>query len=113
MKKILAAVLLCTTVTMAQAHGPARAPSYHHHGGHHAHWVGPLILGGVVGYALSRPAPVYSYPAPVYSYPAPVMVPPPEPMPSWAPPVGYHYEQRLDPGCRCWRWFVVSDTPAY
>lgn len=113
MKKIAAALILSCITSLAQAHGSYRPPPppahHHHHAGSGYRWVAPLIIGGVIGYSLSRPAPVYSYPAP-----APVIVvPPPEPMPAYPPPPGFRYEQRLDSGCRCWRWFVVSDGPSY
>lgn len=57
MKKILLISLLALTST-AFAHGPN---VYYSHG-HHAHnnWVAPLIVGGIVGYAISRPPVVYT-----------------------------------------------------
>ncbi|KPA87734.1 hypothetical protein [Pseudomonas asplenii] len=67
------------------------------HGG--GGWVGPALLGGVIGGAIvssvvssprpvyvqqpvyAQPAPVYVQPAPVYVQPAPVYVAPPPPPP--------------------------------
>lgn len=97
-------MILALATSLAQAHGYSRPPQHHYHGGGHHRWVAPLIIGGAIGYGLSRPAPVYSYPAPPVA--APYYA---EPMPTWAPPPGFHYEQRLDAGCNCWRWFVVSN----
>lgn len=59
MKKFLAILLLAVTV-------PAMAQHYHHHHhGHHGHWarhdggwgwVAPMVIGGAVVYAATRPA---------------------------------------------------------
>lgn len=108
MKKSVAALVLLTLTSSAFAHGNyvyRPAPYYHGHYGHHNHWIAPAIIGGVIGYTLARP-PVYSYPPP-----PPVIVAAPEPVPAYPPPQGYHYEQRLDGGCNCWRWFIVPNTP--
>ena len=59
MKKVLAVLLL----TLASV--PAIAQHWHGHGGYYRgpavvyrdNWVAPLIIGGVVTYALTRPAP--------------------------------------------------------
>jgi hypothetical protein len=60
MKKLLAVFILCagmgSCVTQAQA-------QWHHHGGYYrgggyyqgGNWVAPAIIGGVIGYELSRP----------------------------------------------------------
>lgn len=63
MKKIITFLLLFGSVSaFAQGHG------YHHgYHGHHHHsynWVSPLIVGGVIGYALNRPQTVYVQPTP-------------------------------------------------
>lgn len=58
-----------------QAHGYnyyyPRAHVYY--GGHGGGWVAPLIVGGMLGYALSRPNVVYTQPAPtvIYTQPSP------------------------------------------
>lgn len=109
MKKFAAALVLITIASAALAHGGyGYRPSPQYYGGYHGHshstWVAPAIIGGVIGYSLARP-PVYYYP------PAPpVIVTAPEPVPAYPAPLGYHYEQRLDPGCNCWRWFVVPNN---
>lgn len=60
MKKYIAilALILTATTAMAQHHG--HGFRHHHHRGHYSgsHWVAPLIIGGTIGYVLSRPAPV-------------------------------------------------------
>ena len=74
MKRILAisTLVLASVPAMAQYHGPRY---YHHHHGHHRSggWVTPLLLGGVVGYALTRPDPVIVQPPPVVVPPPPVI----------------------------------------
>ena len=69
MKKILLVSLLTLSST-AFAHGPNVYYSYGHHHGHN-NWVAPLIVGGIVGYAISRPPIVYTQQAypPVTSIP--------------------------------------------
>ena len=32
----------------------------------HNHWVAPAVIGGVVGYTIAQPRPVYYAPAPIY-----------------------------------------------
>lgn len=59
MKKFLVASLLLISGTVF-AHG--QYGYYHHYHGGHNNWVAPLIIGGAVGYAISRPPVVYSPP---------------------------------------------------
>ena len=96
MKRLLVVVLFGLA-------GLAQANPYHdgrfryHDHGHRSNWVAPLIIGGVVGYALARPQqPVYQ-PPPVYQN----TVPP--------APYGYHYEQIVDGNCNCYRWVIVPN----
>jgi len=69
MKKLFAGILiaLVSISAMAQHHHGYR-PSHRHHG--HYNWVAPLIIGGVVGYAITRP--------PVVEQPV-IVAPPPQP----------------------------------
>jgi len=70
MKKLIIGVslMIASSVVVAQGH--------HHHGGYHGgyrsyggyNWVAPAIIGGAIGYAMSRPAPVI-YSQPVYTQP--------------------------------------------
>lgn len=65
MKRLLMATVLVLASVPIQAqhrhpYGYATGASPHHHNHrHHSHgtWLAPLIVGGVVGYALTRPAP--------------------------------------------------------
>ena len=56
MKKLLAVFILCAGMSscVTQAHA-----QWHHHGGHYRggynNWVAPALIGGVIGYELSRP----------------------------------------------------------
>ena len=54
MKKLLA-ILLITVSASALAHGPHYG-HYHHHGGGNWNWVAPMVIGGAIGYAVTRPA---------------------------------------------------------
>lgn len=80
MKKLIAILLLTLTAgtAMAQHHGHGNyyrhnGSYYRHHGGGN-NWMAPLIIGGTLGYVLTRPAPVYVEPQPVYVQPQPYMV---------------------------------------
>ena len=84
MKKLIAISLLCLASVPAMAqhrhsHGPyaTGVPQQHHH--HHYHrdrsgsWVAPLIIGGVIGYAITRnPDPVVVQQPPVIIHQPPV-----------------------------------------
>jgi len=83
MKKFIAILLLTLTAgtALAQHHGHGNyyrhnGSYYRHHGGHGNNWIAPLIIGGTLGYVLTRPAPVYVEPQPVYVQPQPYMVQP-------------------------------------
>lgn len=80
MKKLVAVLLLAfsASTAMAQHHGHGIRHNHHRHHGHyygHGGWVAPLIIGGAVGYALTRPAPVVVEQPPVYTQPYPVVQP--------------------------------------
>ena len=93
MKKLLVSLLIGLT---SVAH--AQYPHHNHrHGGHgHVDWVAPLIVGGVVTYALTRPQPVViQQPQVVQTYPQ--------------APYGYHYENILDANCSCYRLVLVHN----
>jgi hypothetical protein len=68
MKKLFLSLVLvgATIPALAQHHGHG----YRHNGGHYrgyygSGWVAPLVIGGVVGYALTRPDPVIIQQQPV------------------------------------------------
>ena len=98
---------LIAVLALSLASVGASADPYHHHGhrggyyGPRSDWVAPLIVGGIVTYALTRPAPpvVVQQPVPVYP---PVSSPP-------YPPYGYHYENILDAYCNCYRMVLVQN----
>ena len=67
-------------------------------------WVAPAIVGGVIGYELSRPA--YTTPQTVYVEPPVAYA---QPMLQPRTPVGYHWEQILDANCNCYKTVLVSN----
>lgn len=78
MKKLIAILLLTLTATtaMAQLHG--HGGGYYRGGGYRGGWIAPALIGGAIGYGLTRnyyepyyaPPPVYYAPPPVvYSQP--------------------------------------------
>lgn len=107
MKRILFAIALLTTVGTAQAqhrhHGYyATGPMphhYHHHHGRHvdrtAPLLGAMVVGGLVGYAVSRPQPVVVE-RPVYVE-RPTTV----------------YVEQSQPVCSQWREVQYSDGRIY
>ena len=72
MKKILITLLLlASTSSFAQ----------HHHGHHHGYgfrpysWIGPTIIGGVIGYEIARQQPIYvQQQQPIYVQQQPVII---------------------------------------
>ena len=92
MKKTILALSLLAIVGTASAHEGFRGyrGGYYHGGCYGCGWVAPALIGGVIGYELSRPAPVYVEPQPsvVYVQPQPTVQ---------APPPGYHWQQMIDP----------------
>jgi hypothetical protein len=72
MKKLIAFILITLAVS-------AQAQHYHNNHYRGGNWVAPMVIGGVVGYALSRNynEPIYNYgyvPPPVVVQQAPVIV---------------------------------------
>ena len=95
MKKLIAIFVLgagiIAGVTPAQAHEGFRGYRGGYYGGcYGCGWVAPALIGGVIGYELSRPNTVYVEPQPsvVYVQPQPTVQ---------APPPGYHWQQMIDP----------------
>ena len=97
---------LLNTLTLASlilVSGTSQANPNHwnHHGQNHGYynrsdWVAPLVIGGVVGYVITRPQTVV------------IQQPPPNIYQSQAPN-GYHYETILDANCNCYRLVLVSN----
>lgn len=69
MRHLLSVALLIFT-TSAFAHGPQHPGNWRHHGYYNHDWVTPVIIGGVIGYGLSR----YQQPVIVQQVPPPVVV---------------------------------------
>ena len=71
MKKVLLALaLLASAPAFAQHH------HHHYHGGYRGGWVGPAIVGGLIGYELSRPHTVVVQQQPVIVQQPPVVYQP-------------------------------------
>lgn len=87
MKKLLLALSLIG-LSVADAHGPYR--SFGWHSGYYGCggcWVAPAVIGGVVGYELSRPNTVIlEQPSVIVQQPI-----------VQSPPIGYHWQEMIDP----------------
>jgi hypothetical protein len=94
--KLLHAITLVSLILVTGT-SQANPNQYHHHGYYPQFgWVAPLVIGGAVGYAITRPTQtVVIQNPPANQYP-PV-------------PYGYHYEQILDANCNCYRMVLVQN----
>ena len=107
MKRLFVILLFCfSSLAYANPYGHHGRHGGGHHGhGHHGHghhgWIAPLIIGGVVTYALTRPQ------QPVVVQQSPIIVQ--QPSPIVAPPPGYHYEHILDANCSCYRLALIPN----
>jgi hypothetical protein len=116
MKKLLAGLaLIALSTTTASAHGWEHGGGYrggyghyenHYHGGGWGGFVGPALIGGIIGYELGQPR-VYQ-PAPVIIQQPQVIYQQPG-VYSTIPPGGYHYETILDGQCNCYRTVLVQN----
>ena len=91
MKKLLLALSLLAVVGTASAHEGFRG----YRGGCWgcgSNWVAPALIGGVIGYEMSRP---HYYDQPVIIQQQPVIVQQ-QPVVQ-APPYGYHWQEMVDP----------------
>ena len=98
MKKLLA-LGLALSMSTAMA-GPYYGRPYYGHGGN---WLVPAIIGGFLGYGLSRS-----------QQPQTVIIQEPAPRPSVVyqlPPApdGYHYVQLYDQACGCYRQVLMQN----
>ena len=94
MRKILSLFILTLMLTVS-AEACCYRGGYYHHGYYSNGWVGPALIGGVIGYELARPNTVVVEQPPqvVYTQPPVVLQ-----QPGYAPPpVGYHYQQMVNP----------------
>ena len=94
MKKLIIIALLGIT-NISYAHEGFRHHGYYG-GGYYAgnNWVAPAIIGGVIGYELSRPR--YVEPQPVIIQQQPQVIYTPQPI-IQQPPIGYHWQEMIDP----------------
>jgi hypothetical protein len=94
MKK-LAISLLLGVACISHAHEGIRHHGYYG-GGYYAgnNWIAPAIIGGVIGYELSRPRPVYIEQQPVIIQQPPIVYSQPT---IQQPPLGYHWQEMIDP----------------
>jgi hypothetical protein len=88
MKKLLLALSLIAVVGSANA-------QWHHHGGYYRGgcygcWVAPALIGGVIAYEVTRPAPVIIQQQPTVVYTQ-------QQQPYTQAPLGYHWEEMVDP----------------
>lgn len=91
MKKIfLSLLLLVTTSASADWHGRCC---------YRSGWVAPLIVGGIIGYELSRPRyeTYYNVPPAVMYTPPPVYVQPSVSLMPQQPLARYHWQEIIDP----------------
>ena len=96
-------LITITIVSLMLMAGPSQANpnhwNHHHHGYYNRYdWVAPLVIGGVVTYAITRPPQTVVIQNPPNMQPQPV-------------PYGYHYEQILDANCNCYRLVLVQNQP--
>jgi len=96
MRKIVVGVILAAASITASAWYPGRPwmPHEQHRTPSWA-WAAPLIIGGAIGYGVSRYTPPPN-PAPIV-----INLPP--------APLGYHYEPFFDQACRCTNYGLVRN----
>ena len=97
MKKSLLALSLLAIIGTASAHGPYRMGGWHggyYGGGCSGCWIAPAVIGGVIGYELSRPNTVYVEPQQVIIQQPPAVYTQPT---IQQPPLGYHWQEMIDP----------------
>lgn len=89
MKKLLIAIPLVLMMGAAHADG--------HRGGGDGRWIGPALIGGIIGYTLAQPRTVYVQPAP-----QPIVVLPQGAYNGPAPQPVYQEFVEYDPRCNCY-----------
>jgi hypothetical protein len=90
------ASILAMSALFAYSPGAQAHEGFRYRGGccYSNNWVAPALIGGIVGYELSRPR--YYEPAPVIVQQQPVYVQQPQPYVQ-QPPYGYHWQEMFDP----------------
>lgn len=102
-KYIASSVLCAVLATLA---GSAQAHGFQHEGWRRGYsgggnWIAPALIGGVIGYELSRPTTVYVQPPVIYQQPVYNSIP--------QAPYGFHYENLVDAQCNCYRTVLVPN----
>ena len=104
MKRIITLMIASLTLVSGISQANPNHWNRPHHGYYNRYdWVAPLVIGGVVTYAITRP------PQAVIVQQPPIQVYPniqPQPV-----PYGYHYENILDANCNCYRLVLVQNQP--
>ena len=96
MKYLIAFILSAVCLAANAQHHGYRYNHHYRHAPNSYNWVAPMVIGGMVTYALTHPQ--QQLPPPVVYQTQPL---PPA-------PYGYHYEQILDANCNCYRWVLVQ-----
>jgi len=110
MRKLLFALVLALVSTSVFAHGWEHGGyrggyghyENHYHGG--GNWVGPALIGGIIGYELSQPRTVYVQPQPQVIYQQPQVI-----YQNPNAPMGYHWASILDATCNCYRTVLIPN----
>jgi hypothetical protein len=100
MKKVLFTLILLFATT-------AQADRWRHGGGHYYWhpgygWVAPVVVGGAIVYAATRPPVVIQQPMYIQQTYPPAQ-------PTYPPPAGYHWEAILDANCNCYKTVLVPN----
>lgn len=109
MRKLLA--ILALSISTAACANPYH--NHHHHHGSGWGWVAPAVIGGMIVYGATRPAPA---PAPVIIQPqlhnptssSPVVVPKYPGMYPETPNTVWQQDWRYDQFCNCYRQFLIQ-----
>ena len=87
MKKLILAFSLLAVIGSASAHEGFRHYGYRGPCCYNGGWVGPAIIGGVIGYEIANRPVIVEQPPVIYTQPSIVQ----------QPPVGYHWQEMIDP----------------
>ena len=93
MKKLILAFSLLAVIGSVSAHEGFRHYGYRGPCCYNGSWVGPAIIGGVIGYEIANRPVVVEQPPVIYTQPSVVVQQPAV----QAPPVGYHWQEMIDP----------------
>jgi len=87
MKKLILAFSLLAVIGSASAHEGFRHYGYRGPCCYNGGWVGPAIIGGVIGYEIANRPVIVEQPPVIYTQPSIVQ----------QPPLGYHWQEMIDP----------------